>query len=109
MWSQVQQLRLRMTGVAVLVVRSCEQVAARVARVAVVLVVSLGACGVGLAGAVSSGAAETAAVARVDVGHESAAVQRELQHQVALPGPHVDVQGGHGGIGTAPAPAGTLM
>jgi len=109
MWSQVQQLRLRMTGIAVLVVRSCGRMRDRVGRVAVVLVVSFIACGAGLAGAVSSGAAETATVPRVDVGHESAAVHRELAHQVALPGPHVDVQGGHGGAGAAPSPAGRLV
>ena len=45
----------------------------------------------------------------VDVGHESAGLASTLANEVAAPGPHVDVAGGHGGTGDAAAPAGSLV
>ncbi len=42
-------------------------------------------------------ASSSSSAAGVDVGHESAAVQRELENEVALPGPRVDSRGGRGG------------
>jgi hypothetical protein len=56
-----------------------------------------------------TGAEPAGGVPRVDVGHQSVAVARELDAELALPGPHVDVAGGRGGRGPAPTPAGTLV
>jgi len=73
------------------------------------LLASLVTSGIGLVGAVPSGVGATSVATGADVGHESAGAQRALMHQVALPGPHVDVQGGRGGSGAALAPDGKLV